>query len=241
MNRNVTNAIRHVMDEYLPAVIRDSKWFMYPFYVVAYRGHDVRTAMRFKSLVYSWTDEQYSTFYGNLNTISRNRATDLNPPSLRHVLGALDQDATSLLDVGCGGGYLLREIARARPDLVVHGVDVIEPSGEHRFDFTRAHMHRLPFEDRSFDIVVSSHTIEHLVHLDAGIAELKRVARKQLIVVTPCQRPFYYTLDEHLNFFPYREKLTSALAVGDHECRKVRGDWVFVGRLDATPQGGSPK
>ena len=47
---------------------------------------------------------------------------------------------------------------------------------------------QLPFPDKSFDIVTCTHTIEHIINLKQAIDELKRVARKQLIIVTPCQR-----------------------------------------------------
>ena len=70
MNRRLTNAIRFVMDEFFPPVIRDSRWFMYPFYYFAYRGKNIREVMDFKSKVYQFTPEEYASFYQGLNTIS---------------------------------------------------------------------------------------------------------------------------------------------------------------------------
>ena len=41
LNRCFTNAIRLVLDELLLPILRDSRWFMYPFYRIAYRGNNV--------------------------------------------------------------------------------------------------------------------------------------------------------------------------------------------------------
>ena len=84
----------------------------------------------------------------------------------------------------------------------------------------------------SFDVVTCAHTLEHIVNLDRAVSELKRVARRQVIVVVPCQRWYFYTLDEHVNFFPYAESLTSVIGLKDYSCRKIRGDWLYVGRME---------
>lgn len=233
MKRDWTNPIRHVMDEWLPPVIRDNRWFMYPFFWIAYRGRNVGEVMDFKRRVHAFTAADYDRFYNSLNTISRNRATDLNRPSLEFILGHLDPAARTLIDVGSGNGYLLRAIHAARPELRLTGFD-IRDSGERSpaYRFVRGNIERLPFPDRAFDVVTCCHTIEHLLRLERCIAELIRIARRQLILVTPCQRPYFYTLDEHVRFFPYREALTSVVPLANPVCEKRRGDWVYVGRLD---------
>lgn len=73
------------MDEMIPPFIRDSKVFMYPFYLFAYRGRNIQEVMQFKSKVYSYTAEDYEKFYNNLNTISRNRATDMNQSCMDYI------------------------------------------------------------------------------------------------------------------------------------------------------------
>lgn len=241
MNRTATNAIRFLMDECVPPLIRDNRYFMLPFYVLAYRGKNVREAMEFKTLVHGWSDEEYDRFYNSLDTISRNRLTDLNKPSLDLILDAIDPSATSLIDVGAGKGYLLRQIKERRPELDLHGLDVLEGHDQPEYRYTRGRVEDLPFPDRSFDVVVSSHTIEHLLHLDRAVEELKRVARKQVIVATPCQRYFYYTLDEHVNFFPFAAALTSVMQMRDHTLVKALGDWVYVGRVDSDGGAGEAR
>jgi ubiquinone/menaquinone biosynthesis C-methylase UbiE len=227
MNRRLTNAIRFVMDEFFPPVIRDSRWFMYPFYYFAYRGKNIREVMDFKSKVYQFTPEEYASFYQGLNTISRNRQTDLNNACIDFILENIDPASNTVIDVGCGGGYLLNLIAQKYPEKELTGFDLKKPEGKLPFHFVAGNVEALPFEDKAFDTVICCHTIEHLIKLDECISELVRITRKQLFVVTPCQRYFYYTLDEHVNFFPFKEKLTSLFPFEDHRCEKLQGDWVY--------------
>jgi len=231
MNRRTTNAIRFVLDELLPPFIRDSKVFMYPLYVFAYGKLDVRREMAFKELVQSWTSTEYQDFYRSLtSSISRRRVTDLNMPSVTRILAELE-DATTVIDVGCGNGWLLGQISASRPQVALFGVDVVDaPRLGGSYRYARAVVERLPFKDDAFDVVVCTHTLEHLLDLEAAVAELSRVARHKLVVVVPRQRPYRYTLDEHVNFFRHRYELVNAIGLDEFSCDNVSGDWVYVGR-----------
>ena len=235
MNRRTTNAIRFVLDELMPPFIRDSKVLMYPLYVFAYGKLDVRREMAFKELVHTWTSTEYQDFYRSLTTsISRRRMTDLNAPSVTRILEEI-AGAQTVVDVGCGNGWLLGEIGENRPDATLFGVDVVDaPRLSGSYHYTRALVERLPFRDNAFDVVVCTHTLEHLLDLDAAVAELTRVARNKLVIVVPRQRPYRYTLDEHVNFFRHRYELVNAIGLSDYRCDNVSGDWVYVGRTDPT-------
>jgi ubiquinone/menaquinone biosynthesis C-methylase UbiE len=231
MNRSITNVIRFFMDECLPAIVRDNKYFMYPFFCFAYKTWNVKKIMQFKSLVYSFTEKEYEEFYTGLNTISRNRLTDINKPSIQFILDNIDKTAANLVDIGCASGYLLRTIKKEHPSLQLTGFDIKDHAPNDTFSFVKGNIEKLPFGDKSFDVVICAHTIEHIIKLEDAIKELKRIAKKQLFIITPCQRYFYYTLDEHVNFFPYKEALTSAIDMPDHRCEKIWGDWVYIGNL----------
>lgn len=231
MNRRLTNAIRFVMDEMIPPFIRDSKVFMYPFYLFAYRGKNIKEVMQFKTKVYNYTPEEYSDFYNGLNTISRNRATDLNQACIDFILDKIDPTADTLVDIGCGGGYLLNKIHERHPSITLSGFDLKAPEKNDHFTFVHGNVEHLPFEDHSIDVVVCCHTVEHLLKLDLCISELIRITGKQLFIVTPCQRYFYYTLDEHVNFFPQKETLISKIPLNDFTCEKLQGDWAYLGRI----------
>ena len=231
MNRRTTNAIRFVLDELLPPFIRDSKVFMYPLYVFAYGKLNVRREMAFKELAPGWTSAEYQDFYRSLtSSISRRRVTDLNAPSVTRILAELE-GAGTVIDVGCGNGWLLGQINASRPDVTLHGVDVVDaPRLGGHYHYTRALVEQLPFKDDAFDVVVCTHTLEHLLDVDAAVAELTRVARHKLVIVVPRQRPYRYTLDEHVNFFRHRYQLVNAIGLDEFSCDNVSGDWVYVGR-----------
>jgi SAM-dependent methyltransferase len=88
------------------------------------------------------------------------------------------------LDVGCGSGALLAELA-AR--LGVDRVAGVDPSGPF-VEFARAvvpgadvrvaRAEALPFEDGAFDAVLSQLVVNFLDDPDAGAAEMRRVARR---------------------------------------------------------------
>jgi SAM-dependent methyltransferase len=231
MNRNTTNLIRKLMDEWLPPVVRDSRLFMYPFFHIWFKGKNIRTYMEFKSLVYTMTDAEFAEVYRTLDCVAKDRLTDLNDQCVRFVLEQLDPEAKTLLDVGCGRGYFLSRVdALGRYE--THGCDLLDDvpiQGQYH----RGSVESLPFADRQFDIVTCHHTLEHIRYLDRAIAELKRVARRQVIIVVPCQRYYYYTLDLHINFFPIESMLINAMKMPQHTCKLLKGDWVFVGQVGA--------
>ena len=231
MNRSITNSIRFLMDECLPPFIRDSKFFMYPFYFLAYRGRNIRQIMNFKKEVLNFTAEQYTYFYNNLNSISRNRVTDINEPSLKFILENISKNTLNLLDVGCGNGFFLRQVKKKFPKIELFGSDIMDKGESKEYNFMLSQIENLPLENKSIDVVTCSHTLEHIINPEKAIAELKRIARKQIIIVVPCQRYYYYTLDEHLNFFPFKEALTSIINIQEHTCKKIHGDWVYIGSI----------
>lgn len=92
------------------------------------------------------------------------------------------------LDVGCGGhiGVLAEYGLDAAPLKQRNFVDKNYPFEK----FTQGNVYNMPFEDNSFDYVVSTNLIEHLENPVDGIREMARVARYAVIVQGP-----RYTLD----------------------------------------------
>lgn len=92
-----------------------------------------------------------------------------------------------ILDAGCGPGRLALDLARARPDATVHGVDLaagaIDVATERArtsgvpVRFLRADLAELPFEDATFDLVVSTISYHHWARVPEVVAELGRVLR----------------------------------------------------------------
>ena len=200
MNRKLTNKIRYAMDEWLPSFIRDSYWFMYPVFFILFKGRDLKRIMHFKTLVYSLPEQDANALYKEVDVISRNRKTDLVESNIKFVLSCIT-DGQSVLDVGCGKGYLLNRIKQICPRSPLDGLDLENHLEYPGISFTSGTVTSLPYPDNAVDIVICTHTIEHIIPLKKAISELIRVSRMKLILVTPCQRYYYYTLDGHVNFF----------------------------------------
>lgn len=97
----------------------------------------------------------------------------------------------SVLDVGCGKGFLLHEIAKLLPEARVAGFDVSAYAIEHARDEVRDHLfvHRAqdpyPYRDGEFDLVISLATLHNLpIHdLQKALAEIERVGRRKYVMV----------------------------------------------------------
>jgi SAM-dependent methyltransferase len=229
MKREWTNKIRFVLDELVPPIIRDSKWFMWPFFAAAYGTLSVKEFMNFKSRAYSMGDQEYAKFYGALgNSVSRRRVTDLNEASINYMLRNVPQQAgLSVLDVGAGNGFLLTKLKDQGTWARTAGVDVAPTKAlSEQFETHSGALPKLPFKDKEFDVVLCTHVIEHVVDPVASIRELIRITRTKLMVVVPRQRYYYYTLDEHLNFYPNVEPLAQIFSPAQIKVTLQDGDWV---------------
>ena len=82
--------------------------------------------------------------------------------------GVLDPPHDRILYVGCG---------RRLPFIDCWCCDLDPQVGQGIEHFVHADAHDLPFEDNTFDWVLSSHTIEHLTDQETAIGEMVRVTR----------------------------------------------------------------
>lgn len=102
------------------------------------------------------------------------------------VFGQMIPDSVeSIVDVGCGDGAITDALAQHRR---VVGVDSSRAALAHvRTESVLADAAALPFEDRSFDLALSSQMLEHLDDdtYAAALAELMRVARDHVLVSVP--------------------------------------------------------
>lgn len=236
MKREVTNVIRTILDEWVPPVIRDSRFFMWPFFCLAYRFRNIREVMQFKSRVCHFSEQEYEDFYANLNSLSRHRQTDLTERCIEEIIHEC-QDASQVLDAGCSAGYLLKRLHQHNPALTLSGCDVLPSVTEEGFSYRKNNLAHLDYPDNAFDTVTCCHTLEHVLDLRLCVSELRRVTAKKLIIVVPRQRYYFYTLDEHLHFFPSDEQLLLQMGFRANEVVRLEnlsGDWLLV--IDTTIQ-----
>ena len=116
---------------------------------------------------------------------------DLGPEFLRRVLllaGSLD--GLSILDIGCGKGALLAEIAVRQENCNLYGVDfsftsLQEASNRVTTDaaLMAADIQALPFPENFFDRIFCTETLEHLKHPEACLQELTRVLKSDGVAI----------------------------------------------------------
>ena len=92
---------------------------------------------------------------------------------------------SSVLDVGCGKGFMLYDLVKLLPGINIAGVDIsnyaIENSVEIIKPFLKvANAKSLPYEDKSFDVVISINTVHNLEEEDliTSLKEIERVSKK---------------------------------------------------------------
>jgi protein-L-isoaspartate(D-aspartate) O-methyltransferase len=103
------------------------------------------------------------------------------------------QPGASILDVGCGKGFLLYEFTQVVPGAKVTGIDISSYGIEHSKEEVRPFLQvgtasKLPFADRSFDFVFTVNTLHNLYNYElfAALQEIERVGRgpKHIIIET---------------------------------------------------------
>ncbi|MCJ7654765.1 MAG: class I SAM-dependent methyltransferase [Dehalococcoidia bacterium] len=111
----------------------------------------------------------------------------------------LAEDA-SVLDVGCGKGFMLRDFKELMPNLTIAGIDISDYGIEHAMGTVKPFLRvgnarELLYEDNSFDLVISINTIHNLplVECQQALREIQRVSRKHAFITVDAWR----TEEEH--------------------------------------------
>lgn len=102
---------------------------------------------------------------------------------------------SSVLDVGCGKGFMLHDLAALIPGISVKGIDISEYAIQNAIADMQpqvqvANAVSLPFPDHSFDVVISITTVHNLARAECGQAlrEIERVGRGRAFVTVDAYR-----------------------------------------------------
>lgn len=92
---------------------------------------------------------------------------------------------SSVLDVGCGKGFMLHDFKQLIPGINVAGIDVSKYAIENAMDDVKPFIQlgnakELPYPDKIFDLVIAINTIHNLPLEDClkAIQEIQRVSKK---------------------------------------------------------------
>ena len=229
LSREMNLALNWVLNELVPPLIRDRRWFGWLITRLLYK-EKAPIYMGFHARVAEMSDAEFADVYREIQSTALARPTDLNDASVAliraHIVG------NQVLEVGCGRGHLSGILAS--DGHAVTGCDVALASGlAEKFPNVtciESPAEKLPFVDGAFDTVVSTHMLEHVRDLTAVLAELRRVAKRRLVIVVPRERPHFYTPNLHIHFFPYRYSLLLAFKPkpGSYTLADAGGDWFYV-------------
>jgi SAM-dependent methyltransferase len=138
--------------------------------------------------LFAWLLEKAMVFLahvGDRRVKRRRGATNLEFVLRASRIARRVRDGDAVLDVGCGAGHMLNELAMFR-EIRPFGVDV----SLDRYEFTEIPAARfdgrtLPFPKGHFDVTVCCYVLHHLTpdHAKALLGEMVRVTRRRIVLL----------------------------------------------------------
>ncbi len=105
-------------------------------------------------------------------------------------------DNAAILDIGCGKGFMLHDFKELMPESTIAGIDISDYAISNAMTSVKpflkiANAEKLPYPDKSFDLVVSINSIHNLPleRLKNALREIQRV----------CKGDSYITIDAWRN------------------------------------------
>jgi ubiquinone/menaquinone biosynthesis C-methylase UbiE len=159
------------------------------------------------------------------------------------VIETYKKKGLKVLDIGCGDGLFLQELADHVSDkrLDLHGVDyskykVQQAKKLHSgMTFAPCNLEEgIPYPDKSFDVVYSGEVIEHLYNPDLMIEECYRVLKKggTLIISTPNFHAWYNRVLFFFGVQPiFYETSTKSAKIGAGPMKRLKTQTVPVGHI----------
>ena len=100
-------------------------------------------------------------------------------------------EQSSILDVGCGKGFLLYEIKKILPKIEIYGFDISKHGLNSVFDEIKENIilhdarKKFPYKEKKFDLTISLATLHNLSLDDLffSLSEINRVSKKSYIMV----------------------------------------------------------
>jgi len=120
----------------------------------------------------------------------------------------------SLLEIGCGNGRNL-DLIRKKTDIKdLKGIDIsdvgVKYARERGLDVVVGSANNLPYSDKSFDIVLTYHSLEQMKYIiDDVVKEINRVSKKYVISFEPCFElqnifgKFHNFMQDYVKGLPY--------------------------------------
>ena len=115
-----------------------------------------------------------------------------------------------LVDVGCGSGYYLKKAIELKnstvfgvdPEPGSYGVNRNEPGLNQDLNIIKGFAENIPLESNNFDVILSSHVLEHVNDISKSLEEMKRIGKSDatFIIGMPTSQMAIITLLTHILF-----------------------------------------
>lgn len=235
ISRRFANGVKFITDQLMPPILRDSKLFGSIFLFCIF-GKNYKLFLNFKENATKASVVEIKKIYFEVynKKIAVNRETDLNDSCMAYILRNVV--GNKVLEVGCGRGLLVKNLIKKNKKYQISACDIVLDKSLKQIKgatFVESQMEALPFKSLSFNTVVTTHTLEHAYNIQAAISELRRVCRKRLIIVVPMERPYLYTPNLHLHFFPSASYLLNFIRGKNAKCFILGGDLVYIERVNS--------
>lgn len=143
-----------------------------------------------------------------------------------------------ILDAGAGEGFTIDRLQKEQIGKEIEGVEFMQEA----IDLGKQHhpnahiiqgdIHKLPYPDNSFDTVICTEVLEHVVEPEKALQELVRVSSKYVVLTVPSE-PFFMAGNfvrgknlsrlgndiEHINhwtFFGFRNMVSEYAKIKTH-------------------------
>ena len=100
------------------------------------------------------------------------------------------KNGSKILDIGCGKGFMLFDFMKLNPNFVLEGVDISDYAITNAVPEVKKFLKvgdakSLPYEDNSFDLVISINTTHNLEinQCKKALSEMERVSRKDKYLI----------------------------------------------------------
>ena len=230
LKRDIICLTRIIIDS-LPKFIRNSRVLFKIARLVFSIPEDLYT---FRRQYESGEIKDLTIFYSpdkNQSIKRISKKTDINSFHLRLIKRYFKSiSPKSLLDVGCGTGFLLNKLNVLNPSTQLMGIDYNRPLiKDEKLLIIEGDIYKTlqRFLDNSFEFVICTHVIEHLIDPKRVINELRRVCSKILIIICPMEKKFVWGLNYHINFYSNKEVFINFLNETKYENSKGKYYKIF--------------
>tara|TARA_B110000971_G_C19903400_1_gene451067 strand:- start:1 stop:699 length:699 start_codon:yes stop_codon:yes gene_type:complete len=230
MKRENTNKIRFILEEIIPPIIRDS--FIFKFITTKVMKN--KNLENFKSNIINMDHKEYKNIYKNLEVLHEN--SDLSKVCIDMILKKVKHK--SVIDVGCGDGFLLSKVKEKFPNISLSGIEMnptqaIRKKLKHKgIKLIKLKIEKLDNIKHKYDTVICTHVLEHILDINKAYDNLKKICKRTLIIVIPKERPYKYGFNAHIHFFPYEWSFINTIRpTNSFKIQELERDFIYIEKI----------